>query len=322
MLRVAVLTLSIGFAACQAEDPPIAQFDSGVADPSAITVERRDDCPQVDPAAYVSRVDPVATTSAQTQAIRGIAVGASDVLVRNADGVIQNVGAASAGDGRFCVEAHLVANTQNQLELIPRLPDGCWGQPRTVLVTHQFTTSGTTSTTGAMPLPEPQNIALGKAAYSPHFSSGGGGSGSIAVTDGYTDSYAVLSIWDPLASEAVWVRIDLGSTQRVSEFKIDWDPATTKHWATHYAIYTSVAASPGDPTERGSRDWTIAVDVPDAGWGSQNHRVNGISARWVALVMHADDAFIKDTFHLAEFSVFTATNQDIPIGGGNIDTCP
>lgn len=303
---------------CQAEDPELGTFDSGMG--SSVVNEPRASCPQPsDPNVSIARVEVPPTTSATVQAVRGTAIGASDVLAR-VGGKPQTYPAKVSADGRFCLDITLAANTQTEIDLVPRAPDGCEGRPERATIVHQYAAGGASPPSWTGSLPTPQNVALGKSVQSDFYSASGGG-GLLAVTDGRTDTYAVFSVIDVLASRSAWLSIDLGQVYTVSAFRVHWNEASRDEWATDFGIYVSSDGDPGDPTLPSSR-WRQAANRTGATRGMQDVQVGGVAARWVALVLRADNTYLRDVYHLAELGVYVAASAQAPLGTSSRDVCP
>ena len=128
---------------------------------------------------------------------------------------------------------------------------------------------------------------------------------SVENPDYYPARYAVdgstTSRWSSLASDAQWLRIDLGSTSTISKVVLSWEGA----YGSGYQIQTS-------PT--GTGDWTTIYGTTTGKGGIETLTVNG-TGRFVQLL--ATKRATGYGYSLYEFQVFgTAGGTTNPPTGG------
>lgn len=128
---------------------------------------------------------------------------------------------------------------------------------------------------------------------------------SVENADYYPAKYAVdgstTSRWSSLASDAQWLRIDLGSTSTISKVVLNWEGA----YGSGYQIQTS-------PT--GTGDWTTIYSTTTGKGGIETLTVNG-TGRFVQLL--GTKRGTGYGYSLYEFQVFgTAGGTTNPPTGG------
>ncbi|MBK6847901.1 MAG: hypothetical protein IPG96_10305 [Proteobacteria bacterium] len=294
-------------AGCQAEAPRTASFDRGVGRDAGVDAQALACASQRPLAAPVVDGLSVQPTTVVRKAIRGLATGAAQVLAERGD---QRFGPVNVINGRFCLPVDLLTNTQNQLRLLARSAQGCLGLPSLVTVLQQGVAQLPPTTTGrrnaAMGMPTETSVAPS------------GLTQRAQITDGEEGTSVELG---SLGVADIWVTVNLGTPQRIGSARLAWNALGGQFFATRYQLFLSNEALPGAPAATNPA-WAMVVDETRGTAQPRDITVTPIrEARWVGLLLIDDDAYLTDTYRLAELAVY-AEGGSTGVGPTLSETCP
>ena len=305
-LRLSTIGLLV-IAGCTAETPPNQKVDF-----TQIDFFGRPDypgtCPPM-PTLAAPTVDQYPNpTSYAVQPFRGTAPGAAQVVAKGGVGAAKP--ATVGGDGRFCIEVTLLADSPNTVTFTPLDGNGCPGRDTLISIVHK---SGAKQDAGVA-----TEINLAKSAPITSDVTPGAGTALEYINDGDPKSWTELSFWDwdvsGTCDKFTWVRLDLGKSYTIMKVKIRWAPDVGSDWAKCYTVLLSTKAAPGTPDATAGGDWTVAKQEQNGDGADQSLIGLNKSARWVALLLYENGSSgLTETFKLGELEVWGLDPNATPI---------
>lgn len=292
--KLLCLLLLVLLASCSAGDNPTPTYDLGNPIQDVAPTPDKWDCTDGFLSTKPTLKSPVSKTNQLAQPFRGKAPGAKDILVSGGAG---NVKTSVGSDGSFCVEARLLADTDNKLYFEALDAQGCPGGRTYHQVKH---------TTKAKPdagITSPINLAYKKVVSGTTPKSGKFDN----VVDGKDDTHAKFEFFD-WGGSCAYIKVDLAGKYQVTKFKLRWDKWAKNDYATDYYLLLSDKTAPANPSCSSSTGWTKAVDKKGDDNTTKDLAINPQDARWAAMVLFEDaDTGITDVyegFMLAELEVW------------------
>ena len=229
--------------------------------------------------------------------LRGTCAKASKITAKGGAGTFQaDVGSSS----KFCIELTLLPDTSNSFTLHCLDGQGCPGPPLKISINHKTTPK---SDAGI-------NVPINLAKNQPITSLPAPKSGSLkSVVDGKIGSFASFEFWDRDIigpgefDNCSWIKVDLGKSYTVSEFKITW--YSQQKYGQGYVILTSSTTATDPKCDKANVGWQVQKQEKAGDYKPQSIKISPVAARWVALLMYEDEAKgFYEYFDLDEFEVW------------------
>lgn len=293
-VAAAVALLVIG---CTADDPYEFKYDGPSTPDLEINPDTLSGCPKV-PTLPRPKLDVYPNPSRYAkQPFRGTCAGAATVIAEGGAGKFTaNVGST----GKFCVEVTLIMDAPNNVKFSCLDARGCESPTTVISLNHKSMPKVDAGIT------VPVNLALKQPISSQPTPKAGSLSG---VNDGQSGTFATFEFWDPEVSagtcdKCAWVKVDLGKSYSVQEFKITW--YQQKKYATCYTVLTSASAAPQNPVCNGANPgWQVATQEKVGDYKPQSIKINPAKARWAAFLMFENEGTgLWENFDIDEFEVW------------------
>lgn len=294
-----ILAMVVAVVGCTVDQPETPKYDSTVVADVISVPDYPPGCPKL-VNLMAPKLDQYPNPTAYAkQPFRGTCAGAATITATGGAGTST---ANVDSKGKFCIEVTLILDAPNTVKFQCLDAQGCPAPTATTInITHKSSPKSDAGITVPINLARNQPITAQPAPKS---------GSTKSVVDGKSGSYAGFEFWDRdiigpgTCDNCAWVKVDLGKTYTVSEFKVSW--FAQKNYAKCYTILTSSSAAPLTPLcDKANVGWKVHKQETAGDYKPQSIKINPVAARWAALLMYENESSgMYENLDLDEFEVW------------------
>ncbi len=292
------MAMALATATCTVDEPETPKYDFKVVSDMVPVPDYPPGCPKVSPL-MAPKLDQYPNPTAYgKQPFRGVCPKAATVTATGGAGTAT---ATVGSKGKFCIEVTLILDAPNTVKFQCLDGQGCPGPATTISLKHKSAPKSDAGITVPINLAKNQPITAQPAPKS---------GSAKSIVDGKAGSFASFEFWDRdiigsgTCDNCAWIKVDLGKTYTVSEFKISWH--SQKNYATCYTILTSSSAAPASPLcEKANVGWKVHKQEKVGDYKPQVIKINPVAARWAALLLYENESSgMYEHLDIDEFEVW------------------